>query len=76
MDARRVGLTTEPDATLRLDDGREVALRLRSKANARRITLSVDVENGWLNVTLPRRASRGAAIDFARSKSEIGRAHV
>lgn len=60
---------TEPDATLRLDDGREVALRLRPKANARRITLSVDVENGWLNVTLPRRASRGAAIDFARSKS-------
>lgn len=62
-------LQAETAATLVLDDGREISLRFRVRPNARRITLSIDVEAGALNVTLPRRASRTAALDFARSKS-------
>ena len=59
----------EETPTLRLDDGRIVALRIRPKANARRIVLSVDVATGALNLSVPRRVSRAAAIDFAKSKS-------
>lgn len=62
-------LVQEPDAHLRLDDGREVELRFRHRPNARRITLSVDAETGGLNVTMPRRASRSVALDFAKSKA-------
>jgi predicted metal-dependent hydrolase len=65
----RLPLRAEDPPTLRLDDGRIVELRIRPKANARRIVLSVDVATGALNLSVPRRVSRVAAIDFARSKA-------
>ena len=60
--------------TLRLD-GREVRLRVRRSARARRVGLSVDVRRG-VELVVPARASAAEALAFARSKAIWVRARL
>lgn len=50
--------------------GREIPLRVRRHATARRIVLRIDLESGGLALTLPRRAALADAYALAHDRAE------
>jgi predicted metal-dependent hydrolase len=50
--------------------GREIPLRVRRHATARRIVLRIDLDSGGVSVTLPRRAALSEALALANDRAD------
>jgi predicted metal-dependent hydrolase len=60
--------TPQPQTACLTVEGREVQVRFRENARARRIILRFDKSGDGLILTLPRRTSRSRALSFAQSQ--------